>query len=166
MIAAVVPLLCLAADPAWNPADAAKEAKQAIRVGHIKFYWAGSVGVGRVGVSIKVRKSIQGLMPELAVSPTTYHFGSGRKNMPGGATRRYTATFCKSTRSHFSTLEHRVLGPCARRRCTLLAPEQRVRSPLDTQTKSLCSAYAGLPRQGVRCSFPHQNRQKCYGTST
>jgi hypothetical protein len=68
VIAAVVPLLCLAADPAWNPADAAKEAKQAIRVGHIKFYWAGSVGVGRVGVSIKVRKSIQGLMPELAVS--------------------------------------------------------------------------------------------------
>jgi len=28
---------CTAADPTWNPADAAKEAEQDIRSGHIKF---------------------------------------------------------------------------------------------------------------------------------
>ena len=54
--ASVVPLLCLAADPTWNPTDAAKEAEQDIRSGHIKFYWAGSVGVGPVGVPIEVAK--------------------------------------------------------------------------------------------------------------
>lgn len=47
---------CFAADPTWNPADAAKEAEQDIRAGHIKFYWAGSVGVGPVGVPMEVAK--------------------------------------------------------------------------------------------------------------
>ena len=47
---------CIAADPTWNPADAAKEAEQDIRTGHIKFYWAGSVGVGPVGVPMEVAK--------------------------------------------------------------------------------------------------------------
>ena len=47
---------CIAADPTWNPADAIKEAEQDIRSGHIKFYWAGSVGVGPVGVPMEVAK--------------------------------------------------------------------------------------------------------------
>ena len=53
---AVTSGLCVAADPTWNPADAAKEAEQDIRAGHIKFYWAGSVGVGPVGVLMEVAK--------------------------------------------------------------------------------------------------------------
>jgi hypothetical protein len=48
--------VCIAADPTWNPADAVKEAEQDIRSGHIKFYWAGSVGVGPVGVPMEVAK--------------------------------------------------------------------------------------------------------------
>ena len=48
--------LWIAADPTWNPADAVKEAEQDIRSGHIKFYWAGSVGVGPVGVPMEVAK--------------------------------------------------------------------------------------------------------------
>ena len=47
---------CVAAEPTWNPADAVKEAEQDIRAGHIKFYWAGSVGVGPVGVPMEVAK--------------------------------------------------------------------------------------------------------------
>jgi len=46
----------IAAEPTWNPADAVKEAEQDIRSGHIKFYWAGSVGVGPVGVPMEVAK--------------------------------------------------------------------------------------------------------------
>lgn len=46
----------LAAEPTWNPANAVKEAEQDIRSGHIKFYWAGSVGVGPVGVPMEVAK--------------------------------------------------------------------------------------------------------------
>jgi hypothetical protein len=53
---ALVAVVCIAADPTWNPADAAKEAEQDIRSGHIKFYWAGSVGVGPVGVPMEVAK--------------------------------------------------------------------------------------------------------------
>jgi hypothetical protein len=48
--------VCIAADPTWNPADAVKEAEQDIRSGHIKFYWAGSVGVRPVGVPIEIAK--------------------------------------------------------------------------------------------------------------
>jgi hypothetical protein len=47
---------CIAADPTWNPADAVKEAEQDIRTGHIKFFWAGSVGVRPVGVPIEIAK--------------------------------------------------------------------------------------------------------------
>ena len=47
---------CIAADPTWNPSDAVKEAEQDIRSGHIKFYWAGSVGVGPVGVPMEIAK--------------------------------------------------------------------------------------------------------------
>jgi len=53
---AFVPACCIGADPTWNPADAVKEAEQDIRAGHIKFYWAGSVGVGPVGVPMEVAK--------------------------------------------------------------------------------------------------------------
>ena len=53
---ALVPVFCVAADSGWNPADAVKEAEQDIRSGHIKFYWAGSVGVRPVGVPIDVAK--------------------------------------------------------------------------------------------------------------
>ena len=53
---AVAAGLCIAANPTWNPADAAKEAEQDIRSGHIKFYWAGSVGVRPVGVPFEVAK--------------------------------------------------------------------------------------------------------------
>ena len=56
LAAAVVPLSCFAAYPTWNPTDAAKAAEQDIRLGHIKFYWAGSVGVGPVGVPMEVAK--------------------------------------------------------------------------------------------------------------
>ena len=49
-------LCCVGADPTWNPADAVKEAEQDIRSGHIKFYWAGSVGVGPVGVPMEIAK--------------------------------------------------------------------------------------------------------------
>lgn len=47
---------CVAAEPTWNPADAVKEAEQNIRTGHIKFYWAGSIGVRPVGVPFEVAK--------------------------------------------------------------------------------------------------------------
>src|SRR5215468_5910743 len=52
----VIALCFVAAEPTWNPADAVKEAEQDIRSGHIKFYWAGSVGVGPVGVPMEVAK--------------------------------------------------------------------------------------------------------------
>jgi hypothetical protein len=48
--------VCIAADPTWNPDNAVKEAEQDIRSGHIKFYWAGSVGVRPVGVPFEVAK--------------------------------------------------------------------------------------------------------------
>ena len=98
---AVTTGLCVAADPTWNPADAAKEAEQDIRSGHIKFYWAGSVGVGPVGALMEVAKKYPRLMPELAVSPTTYHFANERKNMPAGTTRRFTPTSHRSIRKPF-----------------------------------------------------------------
>jgi len=47
---------CIAADPTWNPDNAVKEAEQDIRSGHIKSYWAGSVGVRPVGVPFEVAK--------------------------------------------------------------------------------------------------------------
>jgi hypothetical protein len=56
LVLAIAAGLCVAADPTWNPADAVKDAEQDIRSGHIKFYWAGSIGVGPVGVPIEVAK--------------------------------------------------------------------------------------------------------------
>ena len=53
---AFVAEFCLAADPSWNPADAAMEAQQDIRSGHIKFYWSGSIASMPVGVPIEVAK--------------------------------------------------------------------------------------------------------------
>ena len=52
----VVAVLCIAADPSWNPADAVKEAERDIRSGHIKFYWSGSIASTPVGVPIDVAK--------------------------------------------------------------------------------------------------------------
>ena len=54
---ALVAVVCIAADPTWNPADAVKEAEQDIRSGHIKFYWAGSIASRPVGVLIEVAKN-------------------------------------------------------------------------------------------------------------
>ena len=56
LILALAVACCVAAEPTWNPADAVKEAEQDIRAGHIKFYWAGSIGVGPVGVPMEVAK--------------------------------------------------------------------------------------------------------------
>jgi hypothetical protein len=56
VVAAVMPILCFAADPTWNPADAVKEAEQDIRSGHIKFYWAGSIASRPIGVPFEVAK--------------------------------------------------------------------------------------------------------------
>ena len=92
--------LCIAADPTWNPADAAKEAEQDIRSGHIKFYWAGSVGVRPVGVPFEVAKNIPRLTLELVVSQTIYRFGNDRKNTRAGTTRRFTPTLLRSISSH------------------------------------------------------------------
>ncbi len=54
---ALVVVCCLAAEPTWNPGDAAKEAEQDIRSGHIKFYWAGSIASRPVGVPFEVAKN-------------------------------------------------------------------------------------------------------------
>jgi hypothetical protein len=54
---AVVAGLCIAAEPTWNPADAAKEAEHDIRAGNIKFYWAGSIASRPVGVPFEVAKN-------------------------------------------------------------------------------------------------------------
>jgi len=53
---ALVAVVCIAADPTWNPTDAVKEAEQDIRSGQIKFYWAGSIASRPVGVPIEVAK--------------------------------------------------------------------------------------------------------------
>ena len=53
---ALVAVVCIAADPTWNPADAVKEAEQDIRSGQIKFYWSGSIASMPVGVPIEVAK--------------------------------------------------------------------------------------------------------------
>ena len=53
---ALVAVVCIAADPTWNPADAVKEAEQDIRSGYIKFYWSGSIASFPVGVPFDVAK--------------------------------------------------------------------------------------------------------------
>jgi hypothetical protein len=57
LILALAAACCVAAEPTWNPADAAKEAEQDIRSGHIKFYWAGSIASRPVGVPFEVAKN-------------------------------------------------------------------------------------------------------------
>jgi hypothetical protein len=44
--------MCLAAQPSWNPADAAKDAEKDIAAKHVQFYWSGSIAVFPVGVPI------------------------------------------------------------------------------------------------------------------
>lgn len=78
LILALAAACCVAADPTWNPADAAKEAEQDIRSGHIKFYWADSIASRPVGVPFEIAKSIRRTL-ELAVSQTTYHFENDRE---------------------------------------------------------------------------------------
>ncbi len=48
--------LWIAADPTWNPNNAAKEAEQDIRSGNIRFYWSGSIASFPVGVPFDVAK--------------------------------------------------------------------------------------------------------------
>jgi hypothetical protein len=47
---------CYAAEPSWNPADAAKDAEKDVKVQHIQFYWSGSIAVFPVGVPIEFAK--------------------------------------------------------------------------------------------------------------
>jgi len=39
-----------AAEPTWNPGDAAKDAEKDIKAQHVQFYWSGSIAVFPVGV--------------------------------------------------------------------------------------------------------------------
>ena len=45
---------CIAAEPSWNPADAAKDAEKDIKAQHIQFYWSGSVAVYPLGDAVFV----------------------------------------------------------------------------------------------------------------
>lgn len=56
LILALAAACCIAADPTWNPDNAAKEAEQDIRSGNIKFYWSGSIASFPVGVPFDVAK--------------------------------------------------------------------------------------------------------------
>jgi hypothetical protein len=49
-------LECLAAEPSWNPADAAKDAEMDIQARHVQFYWSGSIAVFPVGVPFEFAK--------------------------------------------------------------------------------------------------------------
>ena len=98
---AFVALFCVAADPGWNPADAVKEAEQDIRSGHIKSYWAGSVGSDQSMFLSTWLRNMHGLMPEWGMSLTTYRFEDDRKNMPGGIIRKFTPTSLTSIRNQF-----------------------------------------------------------------
>ena len=46
----------LAAEPSWNPADAAKDVEKDIKAQHIQFYWSGSIAVMPVGVPFEFAK--------------------------------------------------------------------------------------------------------------
>ena len=48
--------VCIAAEPSWNPAEAAKDAEKDIRAQHIQFYWSGSIAVFPVGVPFEFAK--------------------------------------------------------------------------------------------------------------
>jgi hypothetical protein len=45
-----------AAQPSWNPADAAKDAEKDITARRIQFYWSGSIAVFPVGVPMEFAK--------------------------------------------------------------------------------------------------------------
>ncbi len=45
-----------AAQPSWNPAEAANDAEKDIKAQHVQFYWAGSIGVFPVGVPFEFAK--------------------------------------------------------------------------------------------------------------
>jgi hypothetical protein len=47
---------CYAAEPSWNPVDAAKDAEKDIKTQRIQFYWSGSEAVSPVGVPIEFAK--------------------------------------------------------------------------------------------------------------
>ena len=48
--------VCIAAEPSWNPAEAAKDAEKDIKAQHIQFYWSGSIAVYPVGVPFEFAK--------------------------------------------------------------------------------------------------------------
>jgi len=52
----VVVAVCIAAEPSWNPTDAAKDAEKDIKAQHIQFYWSGSIAVYPVGVPFEFAK--------------------------------------------------------------------------------------------------------------
>jgi hypothetical protein len=56
VVGLVAAAMCLAAEPSWNPADAAKDAQKDIKAHHIQFYWSGSIAVFPVGVPIEFAK--------------------------------------------------------------------------------------------------------------
>jgi hypothetical protein len=47
---------CYAAEPNWNPADAAKDAEKDVKAQHIQFNWSGSIAVFPVGVPFEFAK--------------------------------------------------------------------------------------------------------------
>ena len=47
---------CFAAEPSWDPAEAAKDAERDIKAKNIQFYWSGSIAVMPVGVPIDFAK--------------------------------------------------------------------------------------------------------------
>jgi hypothetical protein len=48
--------ICLAAEPSWNPVDAAEDAEKDINAQHIQSYWSGSIAVFPVGVPMEFAK--------------------------------------------------------------------------------------------------------------
>jgi hypothetical protein len=47
---------CFAAEPSWNPRDAANDAAKDIKAQHVQFYWSGSIAVFPVGVRTEFAK--------------------------------------------------------------------------------------------------------------
>jgi len=52
----IVAASCIAAEPSWNPADAAKDAEKDIKAQHVQFYCSGSIAVFPVGVPFEFAK--------------------------------------------------------------------------------------------------------------
>lgn len=46
----IVTSAVFAAEPSWNPADAARDAEKDIKAQRVQFYWSGSIAVFPVGV--------------------------------------------------------------------------------------------------------------------